>query len=74
MKITFLSILIFTTSQLFAQDGGTLKRVIDQLLARRENRVDSAKVTGFVIGCLDGDSTWIFPFGRLSKTTKDAPN
>jgi serine-type D-Ala-D-Ala carboxypeptidase/endopeptidase len=74
MKITFLSILIFTTSQLFAQDGGTLKRVIDQLLARRENRVDSAKVTGFVIGCLDGDSTWIFPFGRLSKTTKDAPD
>jgi serine-type D-Ala-D-Ala carboxypeptidase/endopeptidase len=74
MKITFIFLLLFTTSHLFAQNGSTLKRVIDQLLTRRENRVDSAKVTGFVIGCFDGDSTWIFPYGRLSKTTKDAPD
>jgi serine-type D-Ala-D-Ala carboxypeptidase/endopeptidase len=73
VKITFISVLIFISSPLFAQNGGALKHVIDQLM-RRETRVDSAKVTGFVIGCMDGDSTWIFPYGRLSKTTKEAPN
>jgi serine-type D-Ala-D-Ala carboxypeptidase/endopeptidase len=73
MKRTIVSLLLFVSSNLFAQNGVALKHVIDQLL-RRDNRVDSAKVTGFVIGCLDGDSSWIFPFGRLSKTTNDAPN
>ena len=63
--------LFFT--HLSAQNGAALKHVIDQLM-RRENHVDTAKVTGFVIGCLDGDSTWIFPFGRLSKTTNGAPD
>ncbi len=73
MKRTIVPLLLFVSSNLFAQNGVALKHVIDQLL-RRDNRVDSAKVTGFVIGCLDGDSSWIFPFGRLSKTTNDAPN
>ena len=73
MKITILSLFLFISSNLFAQNGVALKHVIDQLL-RRDNRVDSAKVTGFVIGCLDGDSSWIFPYGRLSKTTNDAPD
>jgi serine-type D-Ala-D-Ala carboxypeptidase/endopeptidase len=73
MKITIISLLLIVSSNLFAQNGVALKHVIDQLL-RRDNRVDSAKVTGFVIGCLDGDSSWIFPYGRLSKTTNDAPN
>jgi serine-type D-Ala-D-Ala carboxypeptidase/endopeptidase len=73
MKITIVSLLVFVSSNLFAQNGVALKHVIDQLL-RRDNRVDSAKVTGFVIGCLDGDSSWIFPYGRLSKTTNGAPD
>ena len=73
MKIAIAFILLFVFSNLTAQNGVALKHVIDQLL-RRDNRVDSAKVTGFVIGCLDGDSSWIFPYGRLSKTTNVAPN
>jgi serine-type D-Ala-D-Ala carboxypeptidase/endopeptidase len=73
MKISIIFTFLFFSLQTSAQNGAVLKRVIDQLLKRSENRVDSAKVTGFVIGCLDGDSTWIFPYGRLSKTTQDAP-
>lgn len=74
MKITFTAFLLLFFTHLPAQNGVALKRVIDQLLMRRENRIDSAKITGFVIGCIDGDSSWIFPFGRLSKTTNDAPD
>ncbi len=73
MKITFSTFFLLLFTHLSAQNGATLKRVIDQLM-RRENHVDTAKVTGFVIGCLDGDSSWIFPFGRLSKTTNVAPD
>ena len=73
VKIFFSSLFFVLFTSLSAQNGATLKRVIDQLM-RRENRVDTAKVTGFVIGCLDGDSSWIFPFGRLSKTTDVEPN
>jgi CubicO group peptidase (beta-lactamase class C family) len=73
MKIPIFFISLFISLHSSAQNGVVLKRVIDQLLQRRDNRVDSAKVTGFVIGCLDGDSSWIFPYGRLSKTTQNAP-
>jgi serine-type D-Ala-D-Ala carboxypeptidase/endopeptidase len=73
MKIKITLLLLVVCAQLTAQNGIALKQVIDQLLARRESRVDSAKTTGFVIGCLDGDSTWLFPYGRLSKTTRDVP-
>ncbi|MDZ7877711.1 MAG: serine hydrolase domain-containing protein [Saprospiraceae bacterium] len=73
MKIPIIFIFLFLSMSISAQNGLILKRVIDQLLLRSENRVDSAKVTGFVIGCLDGDSTWVFPYGRLSKTTQEAP-
>jgi serine-type D-Ala-D-Ala carboxypeptidase/endopeptidase len=73
MKIPIILTFIFLSFNVSAQNGVVLKRVIDQLLLRRENRVDSAKVTGFVIACLDGDSSWVFPYGRLSKTTQEAP-
>lgn len=73
MKIIFSTFFLLFFTQLSAQNGMALKRVIDQLM-RHDNKVDTAKVTGFVIGCLDGDSSWIFPFGRLSKTTNDAPD
>jgi serine-type D-Ala-D-Ala carboxypeptidase/endopeptidase len=75
MKIPVIAFLFFfLTPHLSAQNGVVLKQVIDKLLKRSENHVDSAKVTGFVIGCFDGDSTWIFPYGRLSKTTNLAPD
>ena len=75
MKIRFIIFLLgIAILPLSAQNGGVLKHVVDKLLSRRENHVDSAKVTGFVIGCFDGDSTWIFPYGHLSKTTNQAPD
>ncbi len=73
MKIIFSTFFLLFFMHLSAQNGAALKRVIDQLM-RHDNRVDTAKVTGFVIGCLDGDSSWIFPFGRLSKTTNVVPD
>jgi serine-type D-Ala-D-Ala carboxypeptidase/endopeptidase len=74
MKIPIIFTFLFLSLNSSAQNGVVLKRVIDQLLQRRENRVDSAKVTGFVIACLDGDSSWVFPYGHLSKNTQDAPS
>ena len=75
MKIRFIIFLLgMSTFPLSAQNGVVLKQIIDKLLQRRENHVDSAKVTGFVIGCFDGDSTWVFPYGRLTKTTNQAPD
>ena len=75
MKLLVVILLLSLLSlPLSAQNGTVLKQVIDKLLSRRENHVDSAKVTGFVIGCFDGDSTWIFPYGHLSKTINQAPD
>jgi serine-type D-Ala-D-Ala carboxypeptidase/endopeptidase len=74
MKITITSLLFFLHFYLPAQNGAALKQVIDRTLKQRDYRVDSAKVTGFVIGCLDGDSSWVFPYGQLSKTMKESPN
>ena len=73
MKIIFSTLFLLFFVHLSAQNGAALKHIIDQLM-RHDNRVDTAKVTGLVIGCLDGDSSWIFPFGRLSKTTNNAPD
>jgi serine-type D-Ala-D-Ala carboxypeptidase/endopeptidase len=75
MKLPFIAcIFLFSCYTLPAQNGVILKQVIDKFLSRRENHIDTAKVTGFVIGCFDGDSSWIFPYGRLSKTTHLVPD
>ena len=47
MKIRFIIFLLgMSTFPLSAQNGVVLKQIIDKLLQRRENHVDSAKVTG----------------------------
>lgn len=70
---------LFTISLLFlfsdsqAQNGAELKREIEKALVY-DLAVDTAKMTGWVIGCIDHDSTWIYSYGRISKLNKTSPN
>ncbi len=65
-RLTLLFISLMTLfSNTYAQDGAFLKRQIERAIAY-ENRYDLLKTTGFIIGCIDHDSTWVFPFGQIS--------
>ena len=59
-------------SSIYAQNGAFLKRQIERAISY-ENRYDSTKSTGLIIGCIDHDSTWFFPFGHISKTNNTPP-
>ena len=73
-KQTALSIgLIFWFSMLYAQNGETLRRAIENALTFKVD-MDSAKIPGFIIGCIDHDSTWIFAYGKVSKTNPVKPS
>jgi serine-type D-Ala-D-Ala carboxypeptidase/endopeptidase len=58
---------------LMAQIRELLQREIDKALVFDIN-MDTSKVTGWVIACIDNDSTWIYGYGRVAKTTKIAPD
>lgn len=75
MKALFFIIYFITLSfsTFYAQDGRELKREIDKALAY-EVDIDTAKMTGWVIGCIDNDSTWIWGYGRLSKVNTAHPD
>ncbi len=64
--------LISLLSITYAQNGHFLSIQIDRAVAY-ENRYDSLKTTGLIIGCIDHDSTWIFPYGHISKTDRQKP-
>ena len=70
--ILFLSFLIYLLSITYAQNGHFLKAQIDRAIAY-ENRYDSLKTIGLIVGCIDHDSTWIFPYGHISKTSQQKP-
>lgn len=59
-------------SNIYAQNGRFLQGQIERAIAY-ENRYDSLKTTGLIIGCIDHDSTWIFPYGQVSKTNHHKP-
>jgi serine-type D-Ala-D-Ala carboxypeptidase/endopeptidase len=65
--------LIVLFSKSYAQDGVFLKHQIGRAV-KYENRYDSTKTTGLIIGCIDHNSLWTFPFGQISKTDKAQPN
>ena len=65
--------LISLFSNLYAQNGHFLKRQIERAIAY-ENRYDSSPTTGLIIGCSDNDSSWVFPFGNVSKTLNQKPD
>jgi CubicO group peptidase (beta-lactamase class C family) len=56
-----------------AQDRHNLHQEIEKAL-NYEVDIDTSKVPGWVIGCIDGDSTWIFGFGRVSKDSNKKPD
>lgn len=72
-SISFLIFIILSFSTLCAQNGVELKSEIEKAMAY-EVGIDTAKVTGWVIGCIDHDSTWIFGYGHLSKLVNTKPD
>ena len=58
---------------LFSQDRIALERAVKDAMTYRLD-MDTAKTTAWVIGCIDGDSAWVFGYGRLSKLTKEKPD
>jgi CubicO group peptidase (beta-lactamase class C family) len=57
----------------FAQNRDKLERAVKDAMTHKID-MDTAKTTAWVIGCIDGDSAWVFGYGRLSKETKDKPD
>ena len=73
MKPLLILFIICSFSRLYAQDGWTLQKEIEKAMTY-EVTMDTAKITGWVIGCIDGDSAWTYGYGRLSKTVKTVPD
>ncbi len=71
--IVFIYAIIASISTTYAQNGAFLQTQINRAMAY-ENRYDSLKTTGLVIGCIDHDSTWVFPYGYISKTNNQKPD
>jgi CubicO group peptidase (beta-lactamase class C family) len=76
--IFFSIIYICFTTNLLAQANLTptakkLKSQIEMILAHDLN-ADTSKRAGFVVGMIDGDSTWTFGFGRADRTVNEPPN
>ncbi len=71
--LLFLNFIMLSLSTIYAQNGIELKSEIDKAIAYEVN-MDTSKITGWVIGCIDHDSTWVFGYGRTSKVLKSKPN
>ncbi|MBL7815286.1 MAG: beta-lactamase family protein [Saprospiraceae bacterium] len=69
--IVFFLLSMCLNSNIYTQNSTFLKRQIERAIAY-ENRYDSLKASGFIIGCIDHDSTWIFPIGQASDTQNQA--
>ena len=76
--ICFLTIYIGFITNVLAQSklsptAQKLKSQIEMLLAHELN-ADTSKRAGFVVGMIDGDSTWTFGFGRADRTVNEPPH
>jgi serine-type D-Ala-D-Ala carboxypeptidase/endopeptidase len=69
-QLCFFLFLPFLT---FAQNRERLERAVKDAMTHKID-MDTAKTTAWVIGCIDGDSAWVFGYGRLSKETKEKPD
>ena len=67
------SVFLISLNNIHSQNGIELKREIEKGMAY-DLTMDTAKMPGWVIGCIDHDSSWVFGYGRLSKLTKTPPN
>jgi serine-type D-Ala-D-Ala carboxypeptidase/endopeptidase len=70
MKLYAFLFIILYYSNSYAQNGMVLQSEIEKAMTY-EVDMDTSKTTGWVIGCLDHDSAWVYGYGRISKT-KDA--
>ncbi|MEO0040775.1 MAG: hypothetical protein RL329_223 [Bacteroidota bacterium] len=74
----FLIIYICLNTNILAQTSISptakkLKSQIEMILAHDLN-ADTSKRAGFIVGMIDGDSTWTFGFGRADRTLPNPPN
>lgn len=70
---SILTIILVSFASISAQNGAELKKEIEKAMIY-DLVIDTAKMTGWVIGCIDHDSTWVFGYGRVSKQTKVKPD
>lgn len=68
-----LFIYIFCPFFLVAQDNPELKKVLDKVI-RYDTEINKKKVPGFIIGVIEQDSTYIFPYGEIKRGTGIAPD
>ncbi len=69
LKLFLISLLNVTICNFcISQNGAQLKVEIEKLI-RFDTEIDFEKTPGFIIGVLDGDSTFIFDFGTKDKTS-----
>jgi serine-type D-Ala-D-Ala carboxypeptidase/endopeptidase len=66
MKFYAVLLIILCISTTYAQDGSVLQAEIEKAMTY-EVDMDTSKTTGWVIGCIDHDSSWVFGYGRISK-------
>ena len=62
--------LICLFSNTYSQNSVFLQKQIDRAIAY-ENRYDSLKATGLIIGCIDHDSTWTFTSGHIPQINSE---
>ena len=71
--LLFFNFIMLSFSTIYAQNGIELKSEIEKAMAY-EVDMDTSKITGWVIGCVDHDSSWVFGYGHTSKVSKIKPN
>lgn len=72
-KILFLICHSILVSSLFAQSQIDLKNTINDLV-HEELKINFERSPGFIIGIIEGDSTFILPYGTIKKDTSILPN
>ncbi|NJN35295.1 MAG: serine hydrolase, partial [Saprospiraceae bacterium] len=72
MKKQLFAAICFLPLLLAAQNRVVLEKELEK--ANYYAHVDTSKVTGWIIGCIDHDSTWVFGYGEIAKNTGQKPN
>jgi len=72
-KIILVACFPLIISSLFAQNYVKLKNTIDDLIFERLN-IDFDRSPSFIIGVIEEDSTFIFPYGTIEKDTNILPS
>lgn len=67
----FMLFLILFGGKTAAQNGRVLSRELEK--ANYYAGVDTSKVTGWIIGCIDHDSVWVFGYGETVKGNGTKP-